>query len=46
MSELRDLNYPGATYNLTYDPGSDQLRGVYFQPALNQSFDVAFVRIK
>jgi hypothetical protein len=44
--ELRDRNYPGATYNLTYDPGSDQLRGVYFQPALNQSFDVAFVRIK
>ncbi len=44
--ELRDMNYPGATYNLTYDPGSDQLRGVYFQPALNQSFEVFFVRMK
>lgn len=44
--ELRDTNYPGATYNLTYDPGSDQLRGIYFQPALNQSFDVVFVRLK
>jgi hypothetical protein len=44
--ELRDINYPGATYKLTYDSGSDQLRGVYFQPALNQSFDVAFVRMK
>ena len=44
--ELRDLNYPGATYNLTYTPGSDQLRGVYFQPLLKQSFEVAFVRMK
>jgi hypothetical protein len=44
--ELRDINYPGATYNLTYDPESDQLRGVYFQPALQQSFDVFFVRMK
>jgi len=40
------VNYPGATYHLTYDPGSDQLRGVYFQPALQQSFQVFFVRMK
>ncbi len=44
--ELRDMNYPGATYRLTYDPGSDQLRGVYYQPALQQSFQVFFVRMK
>jgi hypothetical protein len=44
--ELRDINYPGATYNLTYDPRSDQLRGIYFQPAFNQSFYVVFVRMK
>jgi hypothetical protein len=44
--ELRDVNYPGATYHLTYDPGSDQLKGVYFQPALQQSFEVFFVRMK
>jgi uncharacterized protein (DUF2147 family) len=43
--ELRDVNYPGATYHLTYDPASDQLRGVYFQPALQQSFNVVFVRL-
>ena len=43
--ELRDVNYPGATYTLTYDPEGDQLIGVYFQPALQQSFDVVFVRI-
>lgn len=44
--ELRDTNYPGATYDLTYDPESDQLKGVYFQPALQQSFQVFFVRMK
>jgi hypothetical protein len=44
--ELRDINYPGATYHLTHDPEKDQLRGVYFQPVLRQSFDVFFVRLK
>ena len=44
--ELRDVNYPGATYNLTYDPEKDQLRGVYYQPAVGQSFDVFFIRMK
>jgi hypothetical protein len=43
--ELRDVNYPGATYNLTFDPKSDQLRGVYYQPALQQGFEVFFVRM-
>jgi hypothetical protein len=44
--ELRDVNYPGATYNLTYDPERDQLRGVYYQPLLRQSFDVIFIRMQ
>ena len=44
--ELRDVNYPGATYHLTYDAEKDQLQGVYFQPALQQKFDVFFVRMK
>ena len=44
--ELRDTNYPGSTYTLAYDPQSDQLKGVYFQAALQQSFDVVFVRMK
>ncbi len=43
--ELRDVNYPGATYTLAYDPERDQLKGVYYQPALQQSFDVVFVRL-
>ena len=44
--ELRDTNYPGSTYTLTYDPKEDQLKGVYFQAALQQSYDVVFVRMK
>jgi hypothetical protein len=44
--ELRDMNYPGSTYTLAYDPQTDQLKGVYFQAALQQSFDVVFVRLK
>jgi hypothetical protein len=42
--ELRDQNYPGATYRLDYDTGRDVLVGVYHQPAINQSFEVYFVR--
>jgi hypothetical protein len=44
--ELRDVNYPGSTYTLTYDPTSDGLTGVYFQAALKETYDVVFVRLK
>ena len=44
--ELRDAGYPGSTYTLTYDPQSDQLKGTYFQAAMQQSFEVFFVRMK
>lgn len=44
--ELRDANYPGCTYSLTYDPQSDQLFGQYFQAAMQQTFDVTFGRLK
>jgi hypothetical protein len=44
--ELRDTGYPGCAYTLTYDPQTDQLRGVYFQAAIQQNFDVVFFRIK
>ena len=43
--ELRDVNYPGSTYHLTYDPRLDCLTGIYFQAALKQTFDVYFVRV-
>jgi len=44
--ELRDAGYPGSTYELSYDPRSDRLAGVYFQAAMGQRFDVVFVRKK
>jgi hypothetical protein len=44
--ELRDVNYPGSTYNLTYDPADDRLKGIYFQAAIKQTFDVYFVRLQ
>jgi len=44
--ELRDVNYPGSTYTLTYDPASDQLKGVYYQAVEKQRFPVAYVRMK
>jgi uncharacterized protein (DUF2147 family) len=44
--ELRDVNYPGSTYNLQYDPAADRLQGKYFQAALGQTFEVEFVRVE
>ncbi len=44
--ELRDINYPGSTYSLVYDPTSDQLQGNYFQALEQQNFDVVFIRMK
>jgi hypothetical protein len=44
--ELRDVNYPGSTYTLTYVPASDQLKGIYYQAVEKQRFPVVFVRVK
>ena len=44
--ELRDVNYPGSTYALTYDAASDQLKGIYYQAVEKQRFPVAFLRIQ
>ena len=41
---LQDANYPGSTYELLYLPAADRLVGDYFQPALDQHFEVEFVR--
>ena len=43
--ELRDVNYPGSTYTLAYDPAGDRLSGIYYQAALQQQFDVEFQRL-
>jgi hypothetical protein len=42
--ELRDVNYPGSTYTLSYQPATDRMTGNYFQAALGQNFEVEFVR--
>lgn len=42
--ELNDVGYPGATYVLSHDAKSDRLVGQYNQPAMQQSFDIDFVR--
>lgn len=44
--ELRDVNYPGSTYTLTYNPENDQLSGIYFQALQQQSFEVFFTRMQ
>jgi hypothetical protein len=44
--ELRDVNYPGSTYNLAYQAEGDKLTGIYYQAALQQQFEVVFVRAK
>ena len=44
--ELRDVNYPGSTYTLSYEPATDRLKGIYFQAVQQQQFEVEFVRKK
>ena len=44
--ELRDVNYPGSTYNLVYEAKNDQLAGIYYQAALQERFEVVFERMK
>ena len=44
--ELRDVNYPGSSYNLQYEPWSDRLKGTYFQAVERQTFGIEFVRAK
>jgi len=46
LVELRAPGYPGSTYTLHYEPQRDQLAGSYFQAALQQRFEVVFVRMK
>lgn len=42
--ELRAGGYNGSTYDLTYDPASDRLTGVYYQAVAKQKYDVFFTR--
>jgi len=44
--ELRDVNYPGSNYDLTYFPRNDTLVGKYFQAVEGVTYDVGFSRKK
>ncbi len=44
--ELNDEGYPGCTYSLAHDQRNDLLVGVYYQAAMQQSFEVVFERAK
>jgi hypothetical protein len=44
--ELRDVNYPGSNYSLTYLPERDLLAGNYYQAVEGTTFKVEFVRAK
>jgi len=43
---LRDLNYPGSTYSLGYDPDNDLLAGKYYQAVEGVYYDVVFSRVR
>ena len=43
--ELRDENYPGCLYKLTFMPETDRLLGTYFQAQTQQTYEVEFVRL-
>ena len=42
--ELRAGGYDGSTYDLSYDPASDRLSGIYYQAVAKQKFDIFFER--
>lgn len=42
--ELQAGGYNGSTYELTYDPVTDRLKGVYFQAVAKQRYDIYFER--
>ena len=44
--ELRDENYPGSNYKLTYIPEKGLLAGKYFQAVEGVTYDVGFVKTK
>jgi uncharacterized protein (DUF2147 family) len=42
--ELQAGGYAGSTYELIYDPASNQLKGTYYQAVAKQKFSIYFVR--
>jgi hypothetical protein len=46
LIQLRYPNSPCCIYDLTYDPGSERLKGIYWLKGNTKSTDVVFVRVK
>ncbi len=44
--ELRDVNYPGSTYTLQYEPAADLLKGIYYQAVAQEQYQIFFQRLK
>jgi hypothetical protein len=44
--ELQDVNYPGSSYTLAYDPRRDRLQGEYYQAVNQERYAIFFVRRK
>ena len=44
--KLQDKGYPGSTYKLYYYPEKDALAGFYYQAAIEQTYEVFFLRKK
>lgn len=44
MVEFQDVNYPGSTYTLEYNPATDQLTGNYYQAVEKINYEVGFTR--
>ena len=44
--ELRDENYPGSYYALTFNPADGTLAGIYYQALLRETYEVGFVRLR
>jgi hypothetical protein len=42
--KLQDEGYPGSTYTLYYYPKKNALAGFYYQAAVDQTFEVVFLR--
>ena len=42
--ELQAGGYAGSTYELSYDPASDRLKGIYYQAVAKQRYEIYFVR--
>jgi hypothetical protein len=41
---LRAGGYNGSTYELTYDPAGDRLKGSYYQAVAKQKYEIYFLR--